>query len=109
VSGVAIDVTILDINLPGKDGIAAMEIASTVPLCRIQLMSGDSSSTEILEREQKDGIDFPVLAKPIPPEQLMSAILPCSRAENVRQSIVNHARTRKEGKRFHRHYIYTWR
>jgi hypothetical protein len=38
------------------------------------IREANRSSAEILERAQKDGIDFPVLAKPIPPEELFSAV-----------------------------------
>ena len=76
VTGVAADVTIVDINLPdGIDGVkTAVEIRKRLPNCKIVLISGDAESSEILDRAKKEGIEFPVLAKPIPPEELLGTL-----------------------------------
>ncbi len=74
-SGVAIDLAAVDVQLPGKDGVrAAVELCKQLPNCKILLMSGNAGTSELLEQARNEGIDFPIIAKPIPPEQLLSTI-----------------------------------
>jgi len=74
-AGVAIDLAAVDVQLPGKDGVrAAVELCKQLPNCKILLMSGNAGTSELLEQARKEGIDFPIIAKPIPPEQLLSTI-----------------------------------
>jgi DNA-binding response OmpR family regulator len=70
-----LDLAIVDIGLPGPDGVqTAVELCKRHPGCKIILVSGDPQATEVLERAKADGIDFPVLAKPVPIEELLSEI-----------------------------------
>lgn len=74
-SGIAIDLAAIDVQLPGMDGIrAAVELCKQLPNCKILSISGNAGTGELLERALKEGIDFPILAKPIPPEQLLSTV-----------------------------------
>ncbi len=74
-AGVAIDLAAVDVQLPGKDEVrAAVELCKQLPNCKILLMSGNAGTSELLEQARKEGIDFPIIAKPIPPEQLLSTI-----------------------------------
>jgi CheY-like chemotaxis protein len=69
------DVILSDVIMPGMNGIeAAKEILRRLPNCRIILFSGQASSTDILERARAEGYPFGLLAKPINPEVLLSAI-----------------------------------
>lgn len=86
-SGIAIDLAAIDVQLPGMDGIrAAVEVCKQLPNCKILLISGNAGTSELLEHARKDGIDFPILAKPIPPEQLLSTVRSLLAGEAARNS-----------------------
>ena len=75
VTGIAIDVAICDIQLPGISGLeTAIEICKRLPNCKIILISGQPESTEQVELAARQGHQFPVLAKPIPPSELLTTI-----------------------------------
>jgi CheY-like chemotaxis protein len=70
------DVVLSDVIMPGANGIeAAKEIMRRLPKCRIILFSGQASSTDILEQARAEGYSFDLLAKPVSPEILLSAIV----------------------------------
>jgi CheY-like chemotaxis protein len=69
------NILLCDINLPDKDGIQlSLEIKQAVPECRIVLLSGEITSTELLEEAQQQGYRFEVLAKPTEPQQLLRVL-----------------------------------
>jgi CheY-like chemotaxis protein len=69
------DVILSDVIMPGVNGIeAAKEILRCLPHCRIILFSGQASSSDILEQARAEGYSFGLLAKPVSPEVLLSAI-----------------------------------
>jgi CheY-like chemotaxis protein len=69
------DVILSDVIMPGVNGIeAAKEILRCLPNCRIILFSGQASSSDILEQARAEGYSFGLLAKPVSPEVLLSAI-----------------------------------
>lgn len=71
----AVDLALIDVILPDVDGVeTAVKLCKRLPRCKILLISGDSGTSEILERASKKGIDFPILAKPIPTDELLSTI-----------------------------------
>ena len=73
VAGIVIDIAVVDIQMPGTDGLqTAVEICKRLPRCRIVLISGQPESIEQVERAAKEGLDFLVLAKPIPPAELLA-------------------------------------
>jgi CheY-like chemotaxis protein len=69
------DLVLSDVIMPGMNGIdAAKEILKCAPTCRIILFSGQASTGDILEAARADGYSFELLAKPVSPEVLLSAI-----------------------------------
>lgn len=72
---VVADLAIVDVNMPDLDGVrTAVQMCKLLPRCKILLISGDTEATAILENAKADGIEFPVLAKPVPPEQLLATV-----------------------------------
>ena len=71
-SRIAIDLALLDINLPDSDGIqAAVEICKRLPNCKILLMSGDPESAIRLKEAAKNDVHFELLIKPIGAPELL--------------------------------------
>src|SRR5690348_5049362 len=62
-------------ELPGIDGLqTAVEICKRLPHCKLILISGQPESIPQLERAAMQGLQFSVLAKPIPPGELLATI-----------------------------------
>ena len=75
VAGRAVDMAVVDMQIPGIDALqTAVGICNRVPHCRIALISGHSESIEQVERATKEGLDFPVLAKPISLAELLATL-----------------------------------
>ncbi len=71
----AIDPTYLvtDIVMPEVDGIAlAMKVQRLCPECRVILMSGNA----MYAGRELPGLGFPLLHKPVHPEQLLALLTP---------------------------------
>lgn len=69
------DILLCDINLPDVDGInVALRVRHEVPHCRVVLLSGEISSTELLEQAGAKGYHFEVLAKPTEPQHLLAVL-----------------------------------
>jgi CheY-like chemotaxis protein len=69
------NILLCDINLPDIDGIQiSLDVKKAVPDCRIVLLSGEISSTELLEEAERHGHHFEVLAKPTEPQQLLRVL-----------------------------------
>jgi DNA-binding NtrC family response regulator len=63
---------VLDVHLPDMNGIdLAIYIQANYPSCRLTLFSGMSSTSELLDAARDRGHDFPILAKPVPPTQIL--------------------------------------
>ena len=63
---------LLDIVLPRMNGVrAAMLMARQYPDLRIVLTSGLANPVELLQPAREAGFAFPVLAKPVPPTDLI--------------------------------------
>jgi DNA-binding response OmpR family regulator len=74
-SGVAIDLALVDVRLPDSDGIqTAVEIYKKLPNCKILLVSGVEDPNEKPQKARSDGINFEILAKPIPPPELLKKV-----------------------------------
>jgi CheY-like chemotaxis protein len=69
------NILLCDINLPDTDGIQiSLAIKKAQPSCRIVLLSGEITSTELLEEAERQGHQFEVLAKPTEPQQLLRVL-----------------------------------
>ncbi len=69
------DILLCDVVLGTVSGIdVALSFRSRYPNCKVILISGNTATDAMLERAHLSGIDFPVLAKPIPPRELLAAI-----------------------------------
>jgi CheY-like chemotaxis protein len=69
------DILLCDINLPDTDGIqVALGMKRLVPNIRVVLLSGEISSTALLEEAEREGYHFEVLAKPTEPKQLLQVL-----------------------------------
>ncbi len=66
---------ILDVIMPGMDGVAlATQIAGSHPDCHILLFSGNAETAALIDAARHTGRDFELLAKPVPPAQLLQKI-----------------------------------
>jgi DNA-binding NtrC family response regulator len=66
---------IIDVNLPGMNGIdLAILLRVRYPDCRLTLLSGHSSTSELLEKARQDGYFLDVLAKPVHPADLLRMV-----------------------------------
>lgn len=69
------DVLLTDVIMRGLSGIeVAMQISKALPECRVILFSGQASTADLLERATADGYRFEVIAKPIHPKDLLTAL-----------------------------------
>lgn len=68
-------ILLTDVLMPVMDGIeAAMAICEILPDCRVILLSGLASNTDLPTELQQRGLYFEVLCKPIPPEELLQTL-----------------------------------
>ena len=75
VAGAAIDLALIDVNMPGMDGIAVgREIRKKLPNCKILLITGSTEGSDRIIAARAKGLEFDVVAKPIPPEELLERI-----------------------------------
>jgi DNA-binding response OmpR family regulator len=75
VAGVAIDLALIDVNMPRMDGIAVgREIRKKLPNCKILLITGSAAGSDRIIAARTEGLEFDVVAKPIPPEELLERI-----------------------------------
>ena len=69
------DVLISDVVMFGLNGIdAAIEIRKVLPTCKVLLLSGQSSTADLLDEASGRGHDFEIVAKPIPPSDLLARL-----------------------------------
>jgi CheY-like chemotaxis protein len=69
------DIVISDVIMPDLDGVqTAIGIREACPYARILLFSGQSATTNVLERARAEGHTFDLLPKPIHPARLLEAI-----------------------------------
>jgi DNA-binding NtrC family response regulator len=63
---------IIDVCLPEMNGIdLAIVLKGLCPGCRVSLFSGHSETADLLDAAQQNGHTFPVMAKPVHPEELL--------------------------------------
>jgi CheY-like chemotaxis protein len=64
-----------DVVMPGMDGITlAKTIRMSYPNCQVLLFSGNADTQDLLEAAQRQGHAFEVLAKPVPPLQMLAKV-----------------------------------
>ncbi len=69
------DLLLSDVMMPGMNGIElAIEIEKTVPDCKILLISGQASTTDLLAKAGHAAEQFKILAKPIHPRDLLAEL-----------------------------------
>ncbi len=69
------NVVIADVVVPEKTGIElAIILSSICPAARILLMSGQASTATLMRDAARDGYDFELLAKPLPPLLLLEKL-----------------------------------
>jgi CheY-like chemotaxis protein len=65
---------ISDVHMPGMNGIElAMTVAEQFPTCKILLFSGHATGADLAEARAA-GYDFPLLAKPVHPAEIVKHI-----------------------------------
>jgi DNA-binding NtrC family response regulator len=68
-------VVVSDVIMPGLDGVAmAKMIRRTHPNCPVLLFSGNADTHDLVEAAKKEGHAFDVLAKPVPPPQMLAKV-----------------------------------
>ena len=66
---------ILDVYLPGMNGIdLAVRLKAEIPECKLTLFSGQSSTSDLLEKARSDGHALDVIPKPVHPTELLSLL-----------------------------------
>jgi len=65
------DAVIADVVMGKMDGVSlAIYLAQAFPSCKVLLISGNIATSELLDESRTLGHDFPILAKPFPPERV---------------------------------------
>jgi len=66
---------ICDVVMPIMNGIElAIRIRSSNPNCRVLLLSGHAATHDLLASARQQGYTFEILAKPVPPRELLARI-----------------------------------
>lgn len=66
------DIVLSDVLMPGMNGLdLALRVGLDHPACKVVLFSGQVETSELLEAARAHGYEFEVLAKPVPPVELV--------------------------------------
>ena len=69
------DLLLTDVVMPGMNGIElAIAMSEKYPECKVLLFSGQAATAELLDRARNSGCNFPLLSKPIHPEDLLKIV-----------------------------------
>ena len=69
------DALVSDVIMPRMNGIdAAIRIAALLPACRIVLLSGQAVTADLAYQARLKGHYFEILAKPVPPQDLIDKL-----------------------------------
>ena len=67
------NLAIIDVRLPAMNGIdLAIRLKAEYPDCRLSLISGQASTSDLLELARENGHSFEILAKPMPPDEFIA-------------------------------------
>lgn len=78
------DLILTDVVMPDINGIdAAVAVRGFLPQCKILLFSGQANTDDLLARSRNSGHSFELLAKPIPPADLIAKLRDCARLQAV--------------------------
>jgi DNA-binding NtrC family response regulator len=69
------DFSLIDVLLPAMNGIElAIRLKTAHPDRKFTLFSGQNETVDLLEKAKQDGHHFDVLAKPVPPTELLRLV-----------------------------------
>jgi CheY-like chemotaxis protein len=69
------ELLLTDVVLPGMSGIdLAITIKRVYPECKILLFSGLATTANLLAKAHRAGHRFPLLNKPVPPQELLATV-----------------------------------
>ncbi len=69
------DLIVTDVMMPGMDGVSmAIEIRRTMPEVVVLVFSGQACTLDLLRQAEDKGFHFDLLAKPVPPAQLIKKV-----------------------------------
>lgn len=74
-AGITPDVALIEMSLPDGSGMdTACDLRRYVPGCRMLLMASDPESGERIEAARAMGLEYEVIPKPIPAEELLQRV-----------------------------------
>lgn len=80
------DLLLTDVVMPGMNGIElALAVSEKLPECKVLLFSGQAATAELLDRARKQDCDFPLLSKPVHPEDLLKRVGEVLNSSKLRQ------------------------
>ena len=69
------DILLSDVVMPGMTGIElAIRIRQTHSRCTVLLLSGQITTSDLLQQASREGHSFDILAKPFPPNDLLEKL-----------------------------------
>ena len=75
------DLLLADVIMSDLNGIeAAIRMKALLPKIRVFLLSGQTATPELLERQNATGFGFEILTKPVHPKELISRLQECMTA-----------------------------
>ena len=74
------DILISDVAMPDMSGIdLAIVVATQFPHCEILLFSGQSATSDLLDKAREKGYHFRLLSKPVHPQTMLAEVEKMSR------------------------------